>query len=190
MTRAQAEANLKAIGIEEPTSEQIDSYLNQLGGETKREKERAEKYKADSEKMVELQKQLEDLSNQNLTDIEKAQKETQNANAQVAELQKQIKAMQTTTKLAELGIVGEEASKLINEDGVLDFAVLGQIIADRESKASSLKEKEILARTPNPEGGNKQDGEKSDAEKVAESIGKSFAESNKTATDIIAQYTN
>lgn len=189
MSREQAKANLVAIGIENPSDEQITNYLNQLGGETKREKERADKYKADSEKMVELQKQLDDLNNANLTEIEKAQKETENANSQIAELQKQIKSFEVKAKLAELGIVGEQAEKLINADGVVDFSVLGQIITERENTASSLKEQEILAKTPNPKGGNRQNGEKTEAEIVAESIGKSMADSNKTATDIIAQYT-
>lgn len=188
MTREQAKQNLIALGVAEPTDEAVTNYLNQLGGETKREKERADKYKADSEKMVELQKQLDDLNNANLTEIEKAQKETELANSQIADLQKQIKAMTTKTSLAELGIIGEQAEKLINADGAIDFTVLGQIITERETKASSLKEQEILKGTPNPEGGNK-NGEKTEADIIAESIGKSMADSNKTATDIIAQYT-
>lgn len=193
MTRVQASENLKAIGIEEPTEEQISNYLDQLGGETKREKDRAEKYKADANRVAELEKQLEDINNQNLSDVEKAQKETAVAKEQIADLQKKIKSMETRTALAELGIVGEQAEKLINEDGAVDFAVLGQIISERETKAKSLKEKELLAGTPNPEGegGNSDDADKlSEAESFAKDIGKTFADNNKTANDVLAQYTN
>lgn len=191
MTRENGKQNLIALGIEAPTDEQITNYLNQVCGETRREKERADKYKADSDENAELKKQLEDIANANLTEVEKANKETEKANGLIADLQKQIKAMETKTSLAELGIVGEQAEKLINADGIVDFAVLGQIISERETKASSLKEKELLQNTPNPEGGNTNSGkdEKSEAEKIAETIGKSMAESNKFANDVLSQYT-
>ena len=190
MTREQAQANLKAIGIDEPTKEQIDNYLNQLNGETKREKDRADKYKSDADKMVELQKQLDEIQNKNLSDIEKAQAENVKANEQIAQLQKDIRSMENKAKLAELGIIGEQAQTLIGDDGSLDFNILGQIITEREEKASALKEKEILESTPdprqNPDGGIK----KTEADVIAETIGKTFAESNKVATDILSQYTN
>ena len=39
MTRVQAEEHLRSLGIEAPTDEQISAYLNQIGSETKKEKE-------------------------------------------------------------------------------------------------------------------------------------------------------
>ena len=54
MTRTQALENLKSFGIEEPTDEQVTAYLNQIGGETKKEKDRAEAYKAQADKASEL----------------------------------------------------------------------------------------------------------------------------------------
>lgn len=161
MNRLQAEANLKAIGIEEPTDEQITNYLNQLNGETKREKDRADKLKADSEKVAELQAQLDALNNQNLSDIEKANKATEQANAQIADLQKQLLKMQTMKALADKGIIGEDAENFFNEDGSVNFDTLGKIISERETKASAEKEKEILNNTPNPQGNG--DGNNSNA---------------------------
>lgn len=38
MTREQAKQNLIAIGVAEPTDEQVSNYLNQVNGETKRRK--------------------------------------------------------------------------------------------------------------------------------------------------------
>lgn len=71
--------------------------------------------------------------------------------------------MQRKNELANLGIVGETADKLFNEDGSVDFLVLGQIISERETTAKSLKEKELLDKTPNPEGSDKKEKDKDDA---------------------------
>lgn len=189
MTRTQASDFLKTLGIEEPTDEQITNYLNSVNGAVKSEKDRADKLKADASLVDDLKAQLEALNNQNLTDVEKANKATEQANTEIAKLQKQIKEMQTKTKLAELGITGEVADAFFGEDGSLNFDVLGQIISDREKSAMSLKEKEILAKTPNPDGAKKQD-EKSEAEKLAMTLGKEMAGTNQTTTDILSQYTN
>lgn len=189
MTRTQASDFLKTLGIEEPTDEQITNYLNSVNGAVKSEKDRADKLKADASLVDDLKAQLEALNNQNLTDVEKANKETEKANAQIADLQKQIKAMQTKTKLAELGITGDIADSFFGEDGSLNFDVLGQVISDREKQAYSLKEKEILAKTPNPDGAKKQD-EKTEAENIALSLGKQMANSNSETEGILSQYIN
>ena len=90
MTREQAKANLVALGIAEPTDEQVTSYLNTVNGETKKEKDRADKYKLDADKAGELQKKLDEIANQNLSEVEKANKATEEALSQVAALQKRI----------------------------------------------------------------------------------------------------
>ena len=75
VTREQATEHLKAFGVENPTDEQITTYLNNVNAEAVKEKSKAEKYKKDADKAADLQKQLDDLQSQNLTDTEKAQKE-------------------------------------------------------------------------------------------------------------------
>lgn len=152
MTREQAKQNLITIGIEEPTDEQITSYLNQVGGETRKEKDKADRFRADAEKVAELQAQLDALNDQNLSDIEKANKATETANQQIAELQKQLKKMETMKQLADKGITGEDAETLFNEDGSLNFETLGKILTDRETTARNAKEQELLKNTPNPTG--------------------------------------
>ena len=153
MTREQAKSNLISYGVAEPTEEQITAYLNGVNSEVKREKDRADKYKLDADKASQLQKQLDDISNQNLSEVEKANKATEDALAQVAALQKRIDRAEQLKSLAEKGITGEQAEKLISEDGKLDYEILGQIISDRENAAKQAKEQEIANNQGNPGGG-------------------------------------
>jgi len=191
MTREQAKAFLSnTLGIEEPTDEQVTSYLNSVNSETKKEKDRADKLKLDAEKAAELKKQLDDIANQNLSEVEKANKATEDALAQVAALQKRIERADQLKALAEKGITGEQAEKLISEDGKLDFDILGQIIKDREDAAKTAKEQEIADNQGNP-GGGTAGGEKPDDKpedvKNAELI--SFGEAPKGAEEAFKYYT-
>lgn len=154
MTRQQAEAQLKAMGIAEPSKEQIDSFLNSVNGEVQREKERADKYKAEADKVGELQSQLDEINNKNLSDIEKVNKALEQANATNQKLEKQIVQMQTKAKLAEFGVTGETADKLIDENGALSLDVFGQILSDAKATAAAAKEAELAGKAGNPAGGN------------------------------------
>lgn len=154
MNRLQAQENLKSFGIEEPTDEQITAYLNQVNGETKKEKDRADKFKAQADRASELQSQLDEVNNANLSEVEKANKATETANKQIAELNKKIAQMELKAQLAEKGIVGEDADNLIDADGKLNIETLGKIISERETASASAKEKELLDKTPSPQGNN------------------------------------
>lgn len=186
MTREQAKANLQSMGIAEPTDEQVSSYLNQLNGEVSRERKKAEQYKADATKAQELQAQLDELNNANLTEIEKANKATEDANTRVADLEKQIKTMTLKTSLAEQGIVGENADKIIEgmASGNFDAGILGQIITEREKSAVANFEKEKLKSTPNPEGGTAGLDKVSTPEKLV----KSMYEGKKQENNILSNY--
>jgi len=173
VNRIQAAENLKSFGIEEPTDEQITAYLNQVGSETKKEKDRAEAFKAQASKADELKQKLDELNNANLSEVEKANKATEDANKQIAELNKKIANMELKAQLAEKGIVGEDADNLIGADGKLDIETLGKIISERETAAASAKEKELLDNTPSPkgnDGGGKEDDVKPADLKMAEKI--------------------
>lgn len=167
LTREQAKQNLINLGFTEPTDEQVTNYLNQVGGETRREKDRADRLKADADKVAELQKQLDDLNNQNMTDIEKANKATETANQKIADLEKQLKKMEVMKQLADKGIVGEDAETLFNEDGSLNFDTFGKILTDRATTAAHEKEKELLKDTPNPTGSGADNSKGSEPEDVA-----------------------
>lgn len=170
------------------TEEQITMLLNQYNSDISKEKQKAEKVKEDAARVKELQEQIDALNQQNMTDIEKANAERDKALNSVADLQKTIKSMQTKTSLAELGIVGEQAEKLINADGVIDFATLGQIISDREKSAVAKFENDNVDNTPNPSGSTDNQDTKTSAEQIAESVGKSLGGVSKTSNDIISAY--
>lgn len=193
MTREQAKANLVACGIEEPTEDQITNYLNQVNSAVKSEKDRADKYKTEADKAAALQKKLEDLNNQGLSEVEKANKATETANARIAELEKSLKNMTIQNKLSALGITGEDAIKFFDENGELNFDILGQILSTREKNAAAAKEAELAGNAGNP-GGNGRNGENSDekteAERFATNYAKNTAENNKVANDAMASYLN
>lgn len=191
MTRNEVKELLMSAGVAEPTNEAIDNFLNKHNAEVQREKEVANKYKADATKVTELQEQLDALNSQNLTEIEKAQKETEKSNARVSELEKTLAVMQRKNALAEKGIIGEDAEKLFDADGKIDIDILGQIISTRETAAKAQAEKDLLNKTPNPQGSNKdKPDELSDVEKMAKSVGEEIASMNKAATDVLAKYIN
>ena len=50
VTREQASEQLKAVGVENPTDEQITTYLNNVNAEANKEKSKADKYKEDASK--------------------------------------------------------------------------------------------------------------------------------------------
>ena len=189
MTRKEAEQNLIGFGIAEPTDEQITNYLNQIGAETKSYKDKLASVGGKDDRIAELEKELEKLNKQNMSDLELANAERDKSLSSVANLEKQIEQMITKTELAKLGITGEVADTLVSGNGKLDFATLGQIISDREKNAVSEYEKKALESTPNPSGcKGKEEPTKTEAEQIAEILGKVASASSKDSEAIIASY--
>lgn len=189
MTREQAKQNLIGFGIAEPTDEQITNYLNQIGAETKGYKEKLASAGDKDNRIAELEKELEKINKQNMSDIELANAERDKALSSVANLEKQIEQMITKAELAKLGITGEVADTLVSGSGKLDFATLGQIISDREKNAVSEYEKKTLESTPNPNGNKgKEEPQKTEAEQIAENLGKVASATSKDSEAIIASY--
>ena len=189
MTREQAKQNLIGFGIAEPNDEQITNYLNQIGAETKSYKDKLASVGGKDDRIAELEKELEKLNKQNMTELELERAEKDKALSSVANLEKQIEQMITKTELAKLGITGEVADTLVSGNGKLDFATLGQIISDREKNAISEYEKKALENTPNPSGNKgKDEPQKTEAERIAESLGKSASATSKDSEAIIASY--
>ncbi len=178
MTREQAKALLVSLGIETPSEEQITNYLNSVNKEIKTEKDRADKFKAEADKVATLQAQLDEINSKGLSDVEKANKATEAALSKVAELEKNIKTMQTQKQLAELGIVGESADKFFDSEGNVDFSVLGQILSDTKKNAATEKERELAGNAGNPggQGGSNSGGEeKSEGAIYAERFNAQYA---------------
>lgn len=178
MTRNDAKQALVGFGVAEPTDEQITNYLNSVNAETKKERDRADKFKTDAEKASELQRQLDEINEKGLSDLEKA-------NKRIEELEKNNLKMTQRQKLAEIGIVGENAEKLIGTDGSLDFALLGTIINDRETQAMAKAKKELLDGTGSPDGKHKESEEK-EAPDVVNAKLLNFG--NKSASDADKDY--
>lgn len=192
MTREQAKQNLIAIGVAEPTDEQVSNYLNQVNGETKKEKDRADGYKAKADTADDLQKQLDELQAGNLTELEKANKALDTANKQIAELEKaQAIATQRASAASKFNVTAEQAAQIVKDDGSFDYDVLGKIISEKETAAAQAKEQEIAKGSTNPGGGTaggNKDNEKTEAEKAAESIGKTLAGTNQAAKSVVDSY--
>ena len=196
MSREQAKKNLISFGIEEPTDEQITNYLNQVNGETKKEKDKADKYKSDAEKAAELQKKVDELEQQGMTDAEKATKALEDAQKQIAELRRsnvesEVKAILNKSGLSEENYSGFIAG-LVTDDLEKSKAMAESLVKTMSANAENAvkqHDKDDLNNTGTPDGG-KGDGEdeKSEAEKFAESYGKAVGEAAKAAESIVGSY--
>lgn len=191
MTREQAKQKLISFGVAEPTEEQVTNLLNTLGSETKKEREKAESYKADAEKAEDLQRQLDELNNKNLSEVEKATAERDKALKSVTDLEAKIKSMEIKTGLAEQGIVGENADKLIEslQNGNFDTETLGKIIAEKEKNAVADYEKRSLNGTPDPNGnGGEKKHDDDKVENFVKEFGKNKADTENSAKSIVDSY--
>lgn len=140
------------------TDEQITNLLNKSGEEMAREKEKANQYKAKADKADELQAQLDELQNGNMTELEKANKALETANQQIAKLQKDnaVRDLRESA-MSDFGITAEQAKTVVKEDGSFDTTSLGKIISDMKANAIAEYEKNALKDTPNPNKGGKND---------------------------------
>lgn len=155
MKREEAKANLIALGVAEPTDEQITNYLNQLGEETNGLKTQLSNAQKEAQNVADLKKQLKDLEDSKLTDEERMQKEAEEKAQHIADLEKEVQTMKLKSQLAEQGITGEDADKLIETSANgLNVELLGQIIKAKEEAAAKKKEEEIAKGSTNPNGGN------------------------------------
>lgn len=140
------------------TDEQITNLLNKSDEEMAREKEKANQYKAKADKADELQTQLDELQNGNMTELEKANKALETANQQIAKLQKDKAVRDLREKaMTDFKITAEQAKTVVKEDGSFDTTSLGKIISDMKANAIAEYEKNALNNTPNPSNGGKND---------------------------------
>ena len=190
MTREQAKQNLISIGVEEPTDEQITNYLNQVNGETQKEKDKAAEYKEKADKADEYKAKIDELEAGNLTEVEKANKALELANEQIAKMQKDNSIRDLREKsMTDFKITAEQAKTVVKDDGSFDTAALGKIMSEKETAAAQAKEQEIAGKQDIPGGGSACGGkDKTEAEKTAEAIGKTLAGTNEAAKAIVDGY--
>lgn len=173
---------LIAMGISE---ENIEKIMADYGSSIQRANAKAEQYKTKADRADELQIQLDELNSQSLSDVEKANKALETANNRIAELEKRdVIRTKRSDAMEKFGITAEQANKVVTDDGVTDYEVLGQIFADGKKIAVAEYEKQILNNTPNPDGKK----EKNESDKVAERIGKNLARANDVTKTVVESY--
>ena len=174
------------------TDEQITNLLNQNNSEVAKEKNKANQYKDKANSADELQKRLDELEAGQLTEVEKANKALEAANEQIAKLQKDNAIRdQREAAMTNFKITADQAKSVVKDDGNLDYESLGKIISEKETASAKAKEEEIANNSTNPGGGSATGGngdDKTEAEKVAENIGKSLAGVNESAKSIVESY--
>lgn len=154
MTREEAKQNLIALGIAEPTDEQVTGYLNQFHNQPKpnptpsptptptpapaptpQPNPTPEPTPGSGEDIETLKNQIEELRRENV--------------------KKDIRAY-----AAEKGLTGEQAEKVLAgfkddlESAKAAIDSMSEIISARETSAAQAKEKEILDKSTNPGGGS------------------------------------
>lgn len=172
MTREQAKKNLIAFGIEAPTEEQITNYLNQI-------KTEVDPFRDKAGKADELQTELDKISQQGMTDLEKANKAIEDSNNTIAELRRQVNQSEVKGILGAAGLTEEDYKDLINgfitddieTSKILATNFVSVLTKQRELAGAKIKE-ELLKGTPGGNGGEggADDNKKTEAEKLAESL--------------------
>lgn len=189
------------------TDEQITSFLNQSNSDVAKEKAKAQKVKEQAEKADTLEKELEELKQQNMTDAEKAELERQKEKAanekRISDLESALATSQRealtgkiTSIFASAGMKGDAyagAIKAFSNMDAEDALKEAQTFVDGISEvnkstldtAKAAWEKEALENTPNP-GGGKSGGEpekKSEASEYAKAYSAKMCPENKPADD-------
>lgn len=178
--------DLLAMGISE---ENIEKIMADYGSATQKANADLAALKEKAGKVDELQKKVDELEAGNLSEIEKANKALDAANKTIAEMQKSNAIRdQRESAMTNFKITADQAKKIVNDDGSLDYTELGKIMSEKETAAAQAKEKEIAGNQVNPNGGRAGGDTKTDAEKTAESIGKTLSGSNKAAESIVESY--
>lgn len=200
VSREDAKKQLVTIGIENPTDEQVTAYLNNVNAEAIKEKSKADKYKEDAEKAKNLEKQLEDLQNQNLSDADKAKKENEKLQQQIAELTSNGFKAEAKAILKGSGIENEDIEILLpgmisGLDKLEDVQARANayVSAMNKFRDNAIKEheKKVLDGTRKPGGacgsGGEDDNKTPDI-KFAEMAASSKAEADKSATEGLSRF--
>lgn len=174
MTREQAKKNLIALGIAEPTEDQVSNYLNQFHGDVEppTPNPATNPTPAPTPQPAPNPNPTPTPGNADLNEIEKLKK-------QIADLQKENVKKDIRAYAAEKGLTGEQTEKILgalqDDLEVAKTAIdsMSQIISDKETAAAQKKEQEIAKGSMNPGGGNSgtnKNDDKPEDVKNAESI--------------------
>lgn len=198
MTREQAKKNLISFGIEEPTEEQITNYLNQVNGETQKEKDKVEKLKEKAEQYDEAQRLLEEERQKNMTAEEKLAEAERIANEKASEFAKKTNRLDAEKILLEAGLTSEDYESfidgIISEDNeqtkALATSLAGTFKAKNEAALQKAKQELLDAGGAGDDGGTGGAGgdDKTEDVKFAENIAKSFSSNSETSKSVFENY--
>lgn len=160
------------------TEEQVEKIMADHARVVQAANAKADKYKTDAQKAADLQKQLDEIGQQNLTEIEKEQKAREAAEQRAADLQKQLTETAVTGIFAKANLTGEEFSGIIGALSTLDLETAKMNaesfvngISKRDEENKTQWKNENFNSTPNPGTGGNGDpsgeGEKSAAAEYA-----------------------
>lgn len=146
------------------TEEQISNFLNQSNADVAKEKSKTQSLKEKADKADELQKRIDAIEQQNMTELEKEKKRADDAEALAAERAIALTMAKVTSVFAEAGMVGDtykgaiKAFSAMSEEDALKEATtfVNGISENRKTALEAAKsewESEKLKNTPNP-GGN------------------------------------
>ena len=207
MTREQAKQVLIGMGIEQPSDEQVSKYLDSVTGEVKKEKDKNASLQEKANKVADLEKELEELKQQNMTDAEKAELERQKEKAanekRISDLESALATSQRealtgkiTSIFASAGMKGDayagaiKAFSNMNKEDALKEAQtfvdgISEVNKTTLDTAKAAWEKEILENTPNPGGGagDSNETKKSDASEYAKAYSARMNQEAKAADD-------
>lgn len=174
----------------EATDEQITNLLNQTNSELAKEKSRANQYKDKSTLADELQAKLDELENGKLTELEKAKKELDEANAKINEFQRSNAIRDMREKaMTDFNISAEQVKSVILDDGKWDTSALGKIISEKELASATAKEQEIARNSGNPNGNGAFTNPNNDGtNQIAKSLANTMFGSSKESEAIVESY--
>lgn len=115
MTREQAkEFIIKNFGIEDPSQEQVSAFLNNLNGETQKERDRAEAFKADAKKAAELQEQIDKIEEEKMSELDKALKRAEEAEKLATQRATELVKTKIAAEFKTGGYEGETYDSIVN----------------------------------------------------------------------------
>lgn len=178
--------DLREMGISEENIEKIMSDFGKEQQKSSRATNLQNELNTAKANADELQKKLDAINEQNMSDIEKANKSVDEANKRIQTLEAELARNRQKQSLAEIGIIGEQADGLFDESGTLNYKLLGEIISGREEAAKNVAIQEIASRQGNPGGGStNKDKEISNAEKL---VNEMYSANNSSNNDILKNY--
>lgn len=200
MTREQAKKQLINCGVAEPTEEQITNLLNSVKAEVDVEKNKAEKYKTDAEKLADVQAELDGLKQSGMSDVEKALADAKKAQEDAETLKNDYAKKSSQIEVEKIFV----AAGLKTEDyqGFIDGIVgtdaeaskkLAQSFAETISKqretAVAETKKELLKNTGNPDGDGGDGGEtKTEDVVMAEAIASGMTAGGAASKSVFENY--